>query len=240
MKIHHHNRWQFIGGLVFVLAAAVLTPAGAKSAPKADHEGRYAKLTAIWWEWVYAQPAIDVAGTNTNPVLDSTGAFADLGQEDGIGPGDKYFFLAGTFGGEVERHVTVPEGKRLFFPVINYEADNALDPPTHDKLPRLKELANANIDATILSSLYAKLNGRDLDIFRTQSPPFDYSVPEEDGIFDYFGLFGPQFEGRIKPAVSDGYWSVIPALPAGEYVLEFGGEKTDGFSVAVTYFLTVK
>jgi hypothetical protein len=64
-------------------------------------EGTYADLTATWWEWVLAQPAVAVAGTNTNPVPDTTGAYAAVGQEDGIGPANKYFFLAGSFGGAV-------------------------------------------------------------------------------------------------------------------------------------------
>src|SRR4051794_14670690 len=61
--------------------------------------GRYSNLTADWWEWVFAQPAVDVNGTNTNPVLDSTGQFARAGQANGTGPGNRYFFLAGSFGG---------------------------------------------------------------------------------------------------------------------------------------------
>src|SRR5262245_53202185 len=73
-----------------------------------DGAGKYASLPATWWQWVYAQPALDVGGTNTNPVLDSTGAYATAGQANGIGPGDKYFFLAGTFGGTAVRTVTVP------------------------------------------------------------------------------------------------------------------------------------
>jgi hypothetical protein len=56
----------------------------------------------------------------------------------------------------------------------------------------------------------------------------------------YFGLVGPQFEGRIKPAVADGYWAYIPPLPPGEYLLEFGGATSLGFSLNVTYFLTIE
>ena len=77
-------------------------------------EGKYADLTADWWRWVYAQPAVDVGGTNTNPVLDSTGAYAATGQPDGIGPGNNYFFLAGTFGGDDTRTLTIPHGEALF------------------------------------------------------------------------------------------------------------------------------
>jgi hypothetical protein len=187
---------------------------------------------------VFAQPAIDVDGTNTNPVLDSTGEFASAGQENGIRPGNKYFFLAGTFGGDVTRIVTVPRGKTLFFPVVNFEADNAVAPPTSYTVPQLRAIAASNIGA--VTSTFAELNGAPVEIFRTKSPTFAYTLPAENSIYDYFGLFGPQFEGTVRPAVSDGYWAVIPPLPAGDYMLEFGGANSFGFSTDVTYFLRVE
>jgi hypothetical protein len=214
-----------------LVAAATLTPVSAASA-----QNDYGDLTARWWSWVYSRPAIDVNGTNTNPVLDSTGEFAAVGQENGIGPGDKFFFLTGTFGGVVAREVTVPEGKALFFPIFNIEADNAVSPPTDNGVPTLRAIAKANIDAATF--LHAALDGKDVAIFRSTSPTFDYTVPDEDSIYDYFGLFGPQFEGRIKPAVADGYWAYIPPLAPGEYELKFQSAAT-GFSLDVTYDLTI-
>jgi hypothetical protein len=97
-----------------------------------DGEGKYANLTAVWEAWVFAQPAVDIGGTNTNPAVDSTGEFAAVGQEDGIGPGNKFFFPAGTFGGDAVRTVTVPRGKALFFPVIASNFDNAVPFPEVD------------------------------------------------------------------------------------------------------------
>src|SRR5262245_14186981 len=130
---------------MFALAAATVVPATSASAAN-----EYSNLTARWWTWVYAQPAVDVGGTNTNPLLDSPGQFASLGQANGIGPADKYFFLAGTAGGAVARTVTVPHGKTLFFPILNYDADNAVDPPTDNGVPALKAIAKANMDAATL------------------------------------------------------------------------------------------
>src|SRR5262245_59664768 len=120
MNASRLDRRLLIFGLTALFAMMVAAPG------QAQDGGKYGNLTALWWQWVNAQPAVDVGGTNTNPVLDSTGAYATVGQENGIGPGNKFFFLAGTFGGEVTRTVTVPRGKALFFPVLNYEADNAV------------------------------------------------------------------------------------------------------------------
>src|SRR5262249_26128808 len=155
----------------------------------------------------FSRPAIDIGGTNTNPVLDSTGAYAAGGQEDGIGPGNKYFFLAGTFGGNAVRTVTVPTGKALFFPIRDAEVDNASEPPTDFTVAELKALMTVHIDSIPVSSLSATLDGVSLEIFRVKSPAFSYTLPDENSVYDYFGLFGPQFEGRVKPVVADGYWA---------------------------------
>jgi hypothetical protein len=201
----------------------------------------FGNLTALWWKWVYAQPAVvDVNGVNSFPILDTTGAYAAAGQENGIGPANKYFFLAGTFGGDpVTRTVTVPQGKALFFPVINIETDNAVPnpPPTPYKVPELKQQAKATIDTA--TGLEVTLDGKPVDFFRVESPVFNYTVPDENSIYDFLGAVGPQFEGTIKPAVSDGYWAYIPPLAPGSYVLHFTAANP-GFNLDVTYNLTVK
>src|SRR5262245_47515609 len=110
-----------ITALMIMLCVSLSSPALSDNSGKSE-AGRYSELTALWWQWVFAQPAADIGGTNSNPVLDSTGDFADSGQEDGIGPGGNYFFLAGTFGGDATRTITIPAGKTLFFPIFNFEA----------------------------------------------------------------------------------------------------------------------
>ena len=216
--------------------AATLIPA-----TTAQGGGKYGNLTTRWWQWVLAQPAVDVGGTNTNPLLDTTGDFAAVGQENGIGPGNKYFFLTGNFGGVTRtvRTVTVPEGKALFFPIFNIEVDNAVEPPTNHSVPALTALAKAAIDGA--TTVEAQLDGEDIEIFRTTSPTFSYTVPEENSIYEYFGLVGPQFEGRIEPVVADGYWAYIPPPSPGEHILEFdSAAASTGFELHVTYLLTIQ
>lgn len=217
---------------ILCIAAATLVPASAASAAN-----DYGNLTARWWQWVYSQPAVNVGGTNTNPLLDSTGEYATAGQENGIGPGNKFFFLTGTFGGGATRTVTVPQGKALFFPIFNYEADNAVDPPTDYGVPKLKAIAKAQIDAA--TKLDATFDGKAVKIFRSTSPTFSYTVPDENSIYAFFGLTGPQFEGRIKPAVADGYWAYVPPPSPGQHELKFESASSAGFSLNVTYHLTV-
>jgi hypothetical protein len=210
-------------------------------------EGKYANLTADWWQWIYSLPATDVNGTNTNPLLDSTGAYAAAGQKHGSGPAGKYFFLAGNIGGDMVRNVTVPADKALFFPVINYEADNAV-PANPDgslvnkKVPELRTMAAAFVDAT--ESKYARLDGKPLSDFRVKSPTFSYTLPKKS-LYAYYAVHydpvydQPQFKGTIKPVVSDGYWVVIPPLSRGQHKIEFGGSSS-GFALSLVYNVTVK
>jgi hypothetical protein len=55
----------------------------------------------------------------------------------------------------------------------------------------------------------------------------------------YFGLFGPQFEGRVKPAVADGYWAFLSPPSTGPHTLTIHAENTQGFNITVVYNLTI-
>ena len=150
------------------------------------------------------------------------GIHATAGQPAGIGPANKYFFLAGTFGGEVMRTVTVPPGKALFFPIFNFEADDAVDPVTHFKVPELKANAKVQVDAAIdLTATFAahpwRSSARRRQCSTTPCPTRTASRS--------FGATGPQFTGRIKPAVADGYWAILPPPTPGLHVLNFTAHR---------------
>src|SRR5688572_19512502 len=73
----------------------------------------HSELAGAWWNWALNQPP------DTNPILDETGEFAAMGQDEDWGQGRKIFFLAGNFGGDTVRRCTIPKGKALFFPLAN-------------------------------------------------------------------------------------------------------------------------
>src|SRR5262249_39826100 len=95
------NRWHHLGGIFRVIAAIsmrVRRASAQDNGKRQEGEGKYAQLTALWWEWILEQPATG------NPIFDETGEDAANGQplEDVV------FFLAGTLGGAVTREFTVP------------------------------------------------------------------------------------------------------------------------------------
>jgi hypothetical protein len=64
-------------------------------------------LAGRWWKWALSAP------DELSPVRDTTGEHAGWNQPDDV------WFLAGTYGGRVERRCAVPAGRHLFFPVLN-------------------------------------------------------------------------------------------------------------------------
>lgn len=70
-------------------------------------------LAGRWWQWAMSAPA------DASPVRDRTGEHAAWNQPDDL------WFLAGTYGGHVERRCVIPSRTPLFFPVLNRQHDRS-------------------------------------------------------------------------------------------------------------------
>ena len=66
--------------------------------------------SAIWWQWAYSIP------TPSNPMLDTLGAYCDVGQRGPMWFLSGYFFADGT--PEIHDY-KVPRGKYVLFPIAN-------------------------------------------------------------------------------------------------------------------------
>ena len=155
----------------------------ATSQPKLIPKNLYKVLGAKWWQYLLSVPP------NTNPILDDNPCNAKQ-----KGP---YFYLVGTFGGFKERNCTIPQGKSIFFPVVNVFATYDKNDPTSDTIAKVKKLVTENIDQA--SDLHASVDGVNinLDNARAQSQPFPVKVPK-DNI-----LGGPEIAGIILPLLTD-------------------------------------
>ncbi|MEU9165566.1 signal protein [Streptomyces sp. NPDC048424] len=108
-----------------LLAAACTAPASSPSAAPSAAEpssaapsapvaaGRLggAELQGRWWNWAASSPE------RSNPVQDRDGTFCAANQ-----PGDVWF-LAGSFGEELQRTCSVPAGRPVAFPLVNLVGD---------------------------------------------------------------------------------------------------------------------
>lgn len=184
----------------------------------------YGELSARWWQWLLSLPAA------TNPNLDPTGEFCDLKQYDDV------WFLAGAFGGTVERSCTIPAGKPIFFPIIN---GIGFKPLGKETLLDLRQQVGALIDT--VTGLECTLDGvacvDDLAPFRVRSPSFTVIAPPK-GVLPPGQLSVP---GNTDPLVSDGYWLLLDPPMPGSHTIHFQAQAMEGqFMLDVTYNLTIE
>src|SRR3954470_4456879 len=91
-----------------------------------------ADWTAAWWTWVLQAPVV------TNPLLDTTGHFANVNNNGPV------FFIAGSQGGAVTRSFSVPAGKPVLFPLINTFDVESVPSPDNPKVSLSEREAVAN------------------------------------------------------------------------------------------------
>ena len=157
------------------------------------------------------------------------------------------FTITGNVLGQVTRPISIKAGTSLFFPLIDAEWDNVLTTPHlggvvlgHPSgVPVLKQVVAASVDST--TGLFATLNSSSVPFPRLRSGAFAFRLPATDNLYQFFGV---NVSGTVAPAVSDGFFSFIPSLAAGNYVLRFGGQfpiDTAGhqFIEDITYNITV-
>ena len=103
-------------------------------------------LTAQWWQWVKSAPR------HMDPVSDLSGERCSVGQSGDI------WFLAGGYGSsKVSRTCSIPKGKKIFLPLINFSRW-----PGRSEITLTCDQAKAEIapnnDSAI--ELYAEIDGK--------------------------------------------------------------------------------
>ena len=179
----------------------------------------YAEWTARWWQWVLSIPL------QSNPVMDDMNKYYDINQSGPV------WFLAGTGGGVVHRKCTIPAGKAILVPILNYGATLA-DEPAVKSEEELVLLAKREMDE--ISNLKVSLDQvefTDLQKFRVVSPVFDVVLPENN-------LFGGT-PGPTKGS-ADGYWLFLEPLNTGLHTIEsFGSCQAGKVSIGARYEVTI-
>jgi hypothetical protein len=229
---------------VALLVGVALVGTGAAAATAAapgrvvipPQQENYGQLGVLWWKWVLSIPAAQ------NPLFDATGADCAVGQNGGR------WFLAGTPGGVVTRSCTVPEGKKIFFPIVAVENDYPCPDPTFQPAPgqSLKDFltnGTASIPGAVTmvntaADLQASLDGTSIPIlsaYRGTSNMYSFAGdPSLTPVFD------PCITGSQQKAVSDGYWLLLAPLSTGQHTLQFGGSLFGNPPESATYDLTVQ
>ncbi len=218
--------------LTLAAASPLLAGKGNQSNPgiippqASSHGHTYSEWAAKWWQWVSSFPLAQ------NPNLDPTGEWAALGQEGPV------WFLAGNFGGTSDRTITVPPGKALLVPLINFAwVQYSTDPPlppecVANNYECLREQLRPVMDGAVLSCEIDGVAVQDLAAYREESVVFDVNVPADN-------MFGAP-EGINGPCVDDGYYLLLAPLSAGEHTIHLASSLPDlGFALEITCHITV-
>jgi len=221
--------------LAVALAVSLVLPPGAAMAdqgppiylPQTAPFGKpLPQWTAEWWQFMLSIP------TAVNPLADETGDSCMLGQRGEV------WFLAGNFGGTAApttRACSIPEGKALFFPVLNVVDVNT----TTQTASELRTETAPCLDAA--TQLTVEVDGQSLprlfDKNRVRSAVFEIALPTDN----LFGLDA----GIYSPAIDDGYYVMLKPLPVGKHQLHIVGASAGcdlfgrAFSTEVTYNVTI-
>ena len=175
-------------------------------APTPFPPGSDQDLVTRWVRWPAAQPS------HRNPIKDKTGKHAARVQPASV------WFLAGTFGGSVERTCTVAAGRPLFFPVFNIWLIGG------EARRGAPVVAGAKGDAT--------LDGVTVPVTEIGTPRH---VLVRGATGNPVTFFPVPF-----PATVWGLWVWLPPPEPGRHELWFRGSDGDSFEVAATYHLDVR
>jgi hypothetical protein len=196
----------------------------------------FKKLSAEWWQWALSIPISD------NPMLDTTWVSGLVGQRGSVWFLAGFFDITGGPGGTVTtRQCSVPEGKSLFFPVINQINFNTpgvcgQKPGENLSVKVMRAFSADYIDKA--ANLSVTVDGIAIKKQRIQSEVFEIGLPK-DNVFTPF--ICPELgAGIYSPAVDDGFYVLLNPLSVGSHALHFHAERPAGTIVQdVTYHLTV-
>lgn len=156
------------------------------------------------------------------------------------------WFLEGAIRGaeNVTRTCSIPEGKALFFPLLNLVDINTADQPVNELRAEIAGCLNAATNISLKVDGQA-IASKELLRSRVRSIPFAAVLPADGVPTD-----PPTPAGIYSPAVDDGYYVMLRPLSVGAHTLHFTGTSpgcdypptgfhVDPFSLDVTYQLTI-
>ena len=189
--------------------------------------------TIKWWQWAFSSPVHNSSGKVAHPLLDSTGAYAALGQDGN----SSVYFLGGWFlqTPTITRNVTSPSSKSVMFPIINVEIDTT-GGWNADSVTKYTAIEGA-LPVTLTTTIDGKAVSN-LSSYKVVSAPFSLTLPA-DNLYQLEGYTFPA--GRVvAPVVSIGYWLMLAPMSKGSHIVHFTGTVTgSGMSQDITYNITV-
>jgi hypothetical protein len=198
----------------------------------------YGEWSARWWQWLVSIPAA------TNPNLTSGIVDCTLGQSGQV------WFLGGSFGDKPSytRSCTIESGKDLLVTPLTAlfgelgptpESDCPNGPNACDPTLLRSSAAEGQDDPQLLEVRVDNAQVKNVDQYRVTSPVFSAFFPENAILPDSIVPGGTVPQGSHGPLISDGYFVLLKPLSPGPHTIHLKGVSNGGFTVEVTYHLTV-
>ena len=187
----------------------------------------YGEWAAEWWQTMYSIPVVN----GQHPLLDG-GAVTN---------GSGALFLAPSPSGPATIEVTIPNSTPIFVPVVNAECSTIEPEPFHGETEaEMRTCANGHIDETSgLSATIDAVPVSNLLSYRTQSPLFEFTLPENN-VLEFQGIEAPA--GTTAQAVDAGVYLLIRPLSRGTtHTIRVQGTFDElGTTIDTTFRITVQ
>jgi hypothetical protein len=156
-----------------------------------------------WWQWTRTMD------TYESPVRDRVGDKCSVNQS-----GDVWFLAGGYGSSKISRKCIIPEGKHIFFPIINMAYWPKRGGST--TCESVKKSAALNNDNVLLINV--ELDGENIPEAK------EYRI-KSDKCFDLLGLIPDKLNPpKVYPAATDGYWLMLKPLAKGKHKLKFSAQ----------------
>jgi len=191
------------------------------------HGATRAEWTQRWWQWWMSIPL------GVGPTNDATGAQCGINQSGPV------WFIGGPLGSMFERSCTIPKGKAILAPIVDFINDYPCPaPPSFEPAPgqTLEDFLITGVTPIVdgVTVHTAELDKRPLRELRITTGLLSFT-----GAVDLISL-DPCVTGSPQVGVSDGYFIFIEPLSAGAHDLHIHSEfPAWGLSSDGTYHLNI-
>lgn len=203
------------------------SPGQRKSSGQVWHGATQAEWTQRFWQWYMTIPL------GVGPANDATGAQCAINQSGPV------WFIGAPLGSTFTRSCTIPKGKAILAPIINFINDYPCPDPTFQPAPNqtLEDFLIAGTTPIIdgVTVHVAELDGRALPDQRITAGLFSFT-----GAADLAPSFDPCVTGSPQLGVTDGYFLFIDPPSVGQHTLHIQSELPSwGLSTDGTFILTI-
>ncbi len=186
----------------------------------------YAAWSAIWWQKFLTYDCASTPFANPSNVL-----FNQSGQ---------VYFLAGLAEVGTSVSVTIPHGKAVLFPLVNF-----INFPCGEYQPgpnqTMEEFLTQDVQTTLYETAVLSVTIDGVEVNNPGSYGFTSSLFNFTGNADLANCFTECITGLLQPAVAAGYFMMLKPLSKGEHTVHYIAEiPAYGIAQDGTFNITVQ